>query len=401
MNRIDKVTIGIDWEMIVNDAETGYSPDKERFTHLIEQSHRKTPDLEIGEDFDLLEVRLGMTISIDEFIEKIHRAFETCQKVARSLGLVLIPLGIREIDKNPAGGHIHFGSVQNFRDSVELYNRLMPFAPAITAFASSSPDLAGQYKSYRIRLNAGYCANPMSGINVEDSIPHWGTDVCIKYPWKATIEFRAADSQPLPELMVEFAALYCGLASALSRRKKSPYPPDVHDYCLNRINAMRYGAQATFRLKKKEISVSEIMLENIIPLAIEGLDKFGRPPGDFKKIRTMAKKRISVADWVRAVIPQGTDLWRATGEITRIFAADVDILEWLQSRHIRRIKPFESPEDILLESIGIGTPLFHIYDAVPLPRTRTEQLLDEAVESGKARRYTGDKNEILFDIIIP
>ena len=270
MRRLTNITLGVDWEILVNDVRTGCSAGKEKLSWLIEQAQVKMPHLEVGEDFDLFEVRLGVTKSYDESVDKIIYACETSQKIAHRRRMVLVPVGMREHDLNPAGGHIHAGSVERYEDVVELHNRLMPFVPVIIAFASSSPSVDGKFMSLRLRTNARQCSRPMS-LMEKDGSPQWGTDVCIRYPEKSTLEFRAADSQPTPTLMAEFAALFLGLTSQLSRVKKAPLKPDPIEYGINRLNAMINGARAKFIVEGEYISAGEMMSDIVIPLALLGL----------------------------------------------------------------------------------------------------------------------------------
>ncbi len=397
MNGLKHITAGIDWEILVHNTRTGYTTGDKGIKKIIEISRFKAPDLEIGEDLDLLEIRVGMARSYDELFEKIIRAYELCKKIAFSHNMVLVPIGYRECDSNPAGGHIHAGSMEKYEDIVNLYNRLMPFVPAIISLASSSPSIDKKFRSLRIKMQAGYCSMPMSGMNARDSLPQWGSDICIKYPDKSTLEFRASDSQPSPALMAELAALYVGLVAKLSQLKYPPYKPNLIEYGSNRMNAARFGMCATFKIDDSEITASEMILQKIIPFAIDGLKKFGVPPGHFKLISAMAKRRISPADWIAELIPQGTDSWRAIGEITRVFAANADIEEWLLHAHQKKSLPFENPDDALLNAVALDTPLRQIYDELPLPRVYIEKMITKKVSEGKIIQKLGCKNEILLD----
>ncbi len=399
MNPIEKITIGIDWEIPINSAKTGMSASGKKLERIIEKANLRLPELEIGDDIDLLEIRPGMLKSFAEFREKTKLAFETCVKIAKREGVVLVPIGYREADQNPAGGHIHAGSLTSFADIAELHNRMMPFVPALIAIMSSSPSADGNYRSLRMKHNAHSCSNPMTFMKPEHSLERWGTDVCIKYPYKPTLEFRAADSQPTPAMMVEMGALYLGLAVGLSRLKKPPFAANILEYGLNRMNAVRNGMRATFRFGDSEITASEIVLEHILPLAAESLDTFGAPDGPFGIIEKMAKSRISVSDWIEKIIPAGIDRIRASGEMTRAYISGVDPVGWLVSQGRRKALPYEDPDNELLDAVGIGTPLGHIYTSLPLPRAFVEKLVSKMVEKGKLRTGFGPKNDIFLDRI--
>jgi len=397
MQQIENVTIGIDWEILVNSQNTGLSAGKERILQIISEAKRKLPDLEVGEDIDLLEVRLGMTSDFAELWEKSHRAFETCSKLAARKKATLVPLGYREADYNPAGGHVHAGSMQNYIDTAELHNRLLPFVPALISIASSSPSLDGRTRSQRIKMNAHHCSNPMTPMDPERSLHLWGTDVCVKYPYKPTLELRAADSQPIPAMVCEIAALYAGLASGLSRRDKPVFKSDVLQYGLNRINAARNGMRATFRMGDSEITASEIIAEYILPIAVDGLNDYGAPDGPFAIAETMVRNRISIADWVETLVPSGTDPFRAVGELTRIFSVGVDPVGWIARQKPRQAAPFIGPEDDFLEAVAIDTPIHHVYEALPLPRSYIESMAEDFEKAGKIRRRKGKRNEFRLD----
>lgn len=96
-------------------------------------------------------------------------------------------------------------------------------------------------------------------------------------------------------------------------------------------------------------------------------------------------------------MPKGSDPWVFSGEITRIFARGAAVEGWLLSREMRESAEFEDPEDELMRSIGLETPLGHIYRALPLPRAFIEALLQDKVKAGDVRGRLGPKNEPLFD----
>lgn len=397
MNKIDKITAGIDWEIFVNSGRTGYSAGKEKISAIIDSAYSKSPELEIGEDLDSLEIRIGVAHSYGELHDRISRAFELCKKIASRKNLVLVPLGFRESDVNVAGGHIHAGSIEHFVDAAELHNRLIPYVPAFIALSSSSPSLDGKYKSHRMTQNARFCSVPASVIETDTSTIPWGDDICIKYPYKSTIELRAGDSLPTPNLMTELAALFIGLVAKTSHFQKAQIEFDPVEYGINRINAEISGMQATFIIEGEEISASDFIENKIIPLAIDGLKEFGIPDNRFNLAYEMVRKHISIADWVREMIPIGTDAWRATGEITRIFATNPDIEGWIHSAKSRKIAPLKPFKNLLVDSIALDTPLHHLYDAIPFPIYFIENELEKLVEDGKITKKFGAKNEILFD----
>jgi len=399
MPELQKVTAGIDWEVLVNDSKTGCSPGNKKIERLIAEIQTRTPDLEIGEDLELVELRIGVVNSYQELLDRSTRAFEVSRKTAEDQGLVLMPIGYREADMNPAGGHVHAGSIADFRTAVELHNKAIPFVPALIALASSSPSLDRSYMSLRLKGNAGNCSSPVTGMSAEETLPRWGSDVCIKYPYKPTLELRAADSQPTPLLNAEIASLYIGLIARLSRLDKPVFKPDLIQYGLNRINACRNGMRATFIIEGEEITASEMIIEYVIPLAVEGLSYFGTPHGPFELAENMAKKRISVADWVAYCIPVGTDPYVASGELTRIFKAGMDIESWLLSQKECESAPFCGTVDYILDIIGVDTPLGFVQRYTPLPYLYTEKLVDKLVEEGKIKKKLGQKNELLLDRI--
>ncbi|MCD6594611.1 hypothetical protein J7L68_02940 [bacterium] len=397
MNKINKITAGIDWEILVHNGRTGYSAGKKKIAEIIDLAYSKSPEFGIGDDLDLLEIRIGVAHSYNELHNKIFKAFELCKKIASRKNLVLVPLGYRETDMNPAGGHIHAGSIEYFADAAKLHNRLISYVPAFIALSSSSPSLDGEYKSYRINQNARFCSVPASAVKTNTVTIPWGDDICIKYPYKSTLELRAGDSLPTANLMTELAALYVGLVVKTSHFKKSQIKFDPVEYGINRINASRHGMQATFVIDGKEITAADFISKHIIPFAIDGLKTFGIPDDEFHFLREMVKKHISVADWVREMIPIGTDAWRATGEITRIFATNPDIEGWIHSTKSRKIAHIESFENLLMNSIAIDTPLENIYDAIPLPFAYIENELRKLVENSKIIKKFGAKNKVLFD----
>ncbi len=399
MKNIRYATIGIDWELFVNSLKTGLSAGKDKIEAIIESSRQSLPDLEVGEDIDLIEIRLGMARSFSEFEEKTHRAYEFCRKEAFSKKSALVGIGYREADMNPAGGHVHAGSFESYHNIVETHNRMVPFVPALIALASSAPSSDGRFKSMRMAHSAHNCSNPMALICPKEGRHLWGTDVCIKYPEKPTLELRASDSQPSPELMCEIGALYLGLAVRLANSDKPVFEPNVIEYGKNRMNAVQNGMASTFRVEEREITASKIILDYIIPLAIEGLADFGTPEGPFALAGMMAEKRLSASDWVEAVTPVGTDKFRAAGEITRVFNAGIDPVEWIKNAQQRDTRGYISPEGHILDLVDKETPVGHVFSGLPLPRTYIESLLAEMASAKKLVLSRGNKNELLVSRI--
>jgi hypothetical protein len=396
MKKINRTTIGIDWELQVNSLKTGMSVGNQKIEAIISLSKERLPDMEIGEDMDLIEIRLGMTRSYSEFEEKTHRAFRVCNEVAALKNAVMVGIGYREADSNPAGGHIHAGSFESYRNALETHNRLIPFVPALIALASSCPSLDGRFKSIRMMHSAHNCSNPLSAICPDTGRHLWGTDVCLKYPEKPTLELRAADSQPSPELMCEIGALYLGLAVGLAERTKGVFEPDVFEYSSNRMNAVQNGMTASFVIEGREISASKFILEYAIPIAIEGLRGFGVPHGPFELASIMAEKRISASDWVSAIVPTGTDKFRATGELTRVFKAGVDPVKWIKSAQQQRTVEFVSPDGHVLDAVDVETPVAHVFAALPYPRAYIEKLLEDLAREKKVLLLRGEHNELMI-----
>lgn len=396
MQTIKNVTIGIDWELFVNSLKTGLSVGPDRISSIIDLAKQKLPDLEIGEDMDLLEIRLGMSRGFDEFREKTYRAFETCSEIAARKKAVLVGIGYREADYNPAGGHIHAGSMETYENAGVLHNSLMPFVPALIAIAASCPDLDRSFKSVRMQNNAHHCSNPMTTMDPKLSRHLWGTDVCLKYPDKPTLELRAGDSQPNPELMCEMAALYVGLAAGLAKNKAPVFEPDIIEYGINRLNATVNGMSAMFRLGDEEISASKMISDYVIPTAIDGLSEFGTPEGPFAIAKLFAEKRMSVSDWIAAIIPPETDKYVASGEITRVIEAGGNPIEWIEKQDRLDLQAFIDPEEYLLNSITKETPLQHAFESIPLPRTYIEKMLFDMEANGKVLRTRGPRNEMLI-----
>ncbi|MCK5832817.1 hypothetical protein KAH81_04005 [bacterium] len=397
--KINKITAGIDWEIPLVDKFSGKSAGKDKIAKLVEKALIIAPELEIGEDIDLVEIRVGMATSYSELRDKTERAFQLTEKLATELKAILVPMGYREADHNPAGGHVHFGSIESFEQAAIIYNRIMPFTPAFVALASSSPSLDGNFKSYRVKLDACGCSQPMTLIDPELSYGHWGSDICIKYPDKATVELRSNDSQPDPQTMCQIATLYIGLCAALLDSDTVPFEPNLIDYGVNRLNACINGMQATFRLKGKMIGISEIVREYILPMAAKGLRNWGLPDNGFSQIESMCEKRISPADWISELTSGIRDPWMFIGEMTRIYSRGSSFGKWLETAETRQEKAFTEPEEILLGSLGVNTPLCFAFQSLPWPRTHTERLADKLVEKGLIRKHLGKKNEILLDRI--
>lgn len=398
MQKIKNVTIGIDWEIYVNSLKTGFSAGKSTIKRIVDACSYEAPELEIGEDQDLLEIRIGIAKNFSEFHDKVERAFELCSKIARKNNVALVPYGYRETDHNPAGGHVHAGSMESFTQIAKLYSWSMPFAPALIALASASPGVDFKTKSLRIFHSAGRCSTPMSELNPRIGLPHWGDDICVKYPDKATLEFRAADSQPFTHLVEEISTLYVGLISGLSRRKKPILKPDVFEYGMNRLNASLEGMQATFCIEGRETTPTEIILEYVLPLALDGLNEFGVPGNHFGLVEAMAKKRVSPADWIQEIIKYNSDPWRLSCELTRVIpSSQTFFTEWLKTCKPKKTKQYHNPDEVLLDAIALGTPLLNIYMTLPLPLAFIDKMLQEKIREGKISKRLGDKNEQLFD----
>ncbi len=397
MSEIKNITAGIDWEIPLVDKSSGRSVGKNKIAELVEKAREKAPELEIGQDLDLIEVRIGMARSYRELSTNTQKAFDISGEIAAKMKAVLVPMGYREADLNPAGGHIHFGSIESFHQAATLYNRLMPYVPAFVALSASSPSLDGRFKDTRIRLDACHCSQPMSPLDPELGRESWGTDVCIKYPYKATLELRACDSQPAPRMMADIAALYVGVCAYLLKTGDKPLEPNVVEYGLNRLNACLDGLQASFNLGGTKIAAAEVVENYLIPWALEGLGAFGAPEDGFEIFKLMAKKRICPADWMRAIAGRIDDPWSFIGEMTRVYSRGGSFIEWLGSAEALKTLESRGEKALLLSSIGLNTPLESAHQSLPCPRAYTEKLLDELASEGLLVKRFGKKNEILLD----
>ena len=156
--------------------------------------------------------------------------------------------------------------------------------------------------------------------------------------------------------------------------------------------------QATFVVEGKKTSPSEMITDHIIPLAIEGLDSFGAPGSSFRFAETMAKKRVSPADWIAGIFPPKADPWRVSGELTRVIPDSENIFyDWLKKCKPKKARMYRGPKEEILKAVALGTPLGNIYMALPLPNAYIEKLIDMQIKAGKIKRRFGDKNEQLFD----
>lgn len=397
---LEKVTLGIDWEVFVNDMETGFSAEKQKYEKILLELRNMLPSYGIGEDIDLLELRIGMAENAHELEEKIFTAYTTAQQVAKKHGCVIVPGGFRYIDENPAGGHIHLGSFSSYEDIVKIHNAIMPYVPAFIAISCSSPSLDGKFKSVRLKDNAGHCARPMTLLDIENSALTWGTDVCIKYPRKVTLEFRAFDSQIHWRMVYELGLLFALFSKFLANTPKTKLiKPNVYEYGLNRYNAILNGTAATFIINDKEVAVSELLLNTIIPSALSVRDSFGADENTFGLLKELSRKMVCPADFIRDISGDSEDKFVICTELTRVFAKNIDFTNWISSVPDRNLQAVETLDRIILETISKDTPLNYLYMRVPLPPYLVEKNIEKLVSTGKIHRHYGKKNDILFDLV--
>lgn len=397
---LEKLTLGIDWEVFVNDIDTGFSAEKQKYEKILLELRNTLPSYGIGEDIDLLELRIGMTTNVYELEEKIFIAYTTAQRVAQKHGCVIVPGGFRYIDENPAGGHVHLGSFSSYEDIVKIHNAILPYVPAFIAISCSSPSIDGEFKSIRLRDNAGHCARPMTLIDVENSALTWGTDVCIKYPRKVTLEFRAFDSQIHWRMVFELGLLFALFSKYLANTPKTKLlKPNIYEYGLNRYNAILNGAAATFIINEKEIAVSELLLNTIIPSALSVADSFEANEHSFDTLKLLAQKKLCPADFIYDISGDSKDKFVICAELTRVFAKNIDFTNWLSSASSKNLVSNISLDRIFIETISKDTPLSYVYMRVPLPAYLVEQKLEKLISDGKIYRHYGKKNDILFDLV--
>ncbi len=149
------------------------------------------------------------------------------------------------------------------------------------------------------------------------------------------IEHRVMPAGPSIVDMIANAALYIGAVHVLARRGR---PPEAllafHDAHANFYRAARNGLRSELTwLGGEAVSVRELLLGELIPMAYEGLGQLGIDEGDSRKYLSIIRDRVQSgqngAAWQKAYIEShGRDFFGLTSAYLQHQQAGRPVHEW-------------------------------------------------------------------------
>jgi len=373
-------TFSTDWELLVFDR-LGRSLNMEKLLAFA-GALRDELDLPITIDWNALEYTAGINTSFAQFRERLWRFTERAGQLLREYELDLYPAGTHPVEYMTQSGHIHVGTITDETAGIRLENQLFRFMPAFAALAANSPvmpGLRGQYKSYRVRYLAHYCAQPGTIRDPHCAQASWGTDASAKVYGVPTLEIRIPDGPSNRSFLAELAVFTAAFVhqQGTKVREERPGQAEYREYLVNRWAAAKYGLQATFCWDGQPRPVAEILGE-MLDESADALRVLGASRSELPLINRMLAKRVCQADWARTVIERYEDpylLAAAFGKLLRHWEAFDD---YLASAAPLDPLPLPDEEAILaahLETIGEGTHYYNTREAMNFPPPEADAMI--------------------------
>jgi gamma-glutamyl:cysteine ligase YbdK (ATP-grasp superfamily) len=401
MKMFDPLSVGYDWEMWLN-KEGGQLATMDDMRGIAVSARREVPTAPIGLDWNQVEFRSGPQTTFKGLLDTAERSLSAAQRAAREKKMELMAGGSHPFAVGVAGEHIHVGTVYDPEDAIRLQNAFFMYTPAFCALMANSPFGCGRladFKSWRMMINAFWLSRPPSVAQPETYQLSWGFDATARQMDKPTIEVRVCDSAFGPRLASETASLVAAAMYGVAQKGALEPPDEVRyaEYAGNRVNAARWGLQATFLWEGEEVWVVDLLRE-IISLAKPGLKELGASEGDLTTIKAMLDKGQTQSDMQRVYASLDQDPWAYAKKAAHLTGREELFCDYLsQAKALKPVKR-EEAKDTVMRAVGKDTSFFVILARTGLPGVAAERLARTMENEGTLTRRREIDRGVLYTL---
>lgn len=199
---------------------------------------------------------------------------------------------------------VSFGSGFADKSIAECFEENLQIYPVLLPMLQDKP--AERFAHLRLHNGVTWRWNrPLVGFD-HDGTPH------------IRIEHRILSAGPSVPDMLANAALFYGLTHALGKQlvNGSPIPIAFATARENFYNAARVGLHAHLRWQREEWQVQKLMLDELLPMAAEGLEELGIEDTDIRHYLSIIAARIETGQ--TGAVWQQQHLQRSQGNISRL-----------------------------------------------------------------------------------
>lgn len=389
---LERLSIGYEWEVCL--CKPSMMPLEEKDVKFaISRLRERLPWSRTGQDWVpgfggwLLELRSGIMHTADEVQQRTRELFGEAKRLCEEKDWVFFPVGVHPALGGGVGLHVHLGSIHEYLEASHLADLLTPWAPALAALMANSPcwgiGRGGEFKSYRVFNHADRCSVPRFIAPPGLAQFSWGGDVQVKLGTHPTVEIRIADSASAPALVAEYVIFCSGLLTGLSSRKIEPFSPKCYLESLeNRIQAARYGLQATFRWEGVLRPVSEVLKEGI-QIAQPEIERLGF--SELPLISQMVAKRQTQADFQLSLGAGRDDHHRFARDLATVIQDPDAFGRYLAlAPMLLPLEPLDAKE-FIYSHIEVETPYYQLYELLRLPYPVLDEHLRALELEGRIR----------------
>lgn len=383
-------TFGFEWEILILKKDLSFA-DARDIVEIANEIRKNVYDSQTGLDFvrergKMLEIRSGILRNAEELTRTIEEHYKIVEEKCKEKKLLLFPSGTHPITGSAIGLHVHVGSVYDTKNAKLIADALVRYAPCFLALCVNSPfgkDRYGEFKSYRILSHADFCSFPRAVLNFDLFSASWGDDICVKTDWHSTIELRIGDSASSKRFVKEYVSFWVAFVKSFERKEKEfvKITPELYkEYVINRWRATKYGLQAVFLWKGKEIAVTEI-LKKLIDETDFGIIEAEYP----EMLRKMIEKKITQADWQKEIFKYLKDRFVFANNFAEIVKKGDVFEEYLtKAQKLGLVKP-EPIEEYILFHIDKDTPYKKLYDLLLMPYPLLDFYLEKLIKEKKIK----------------
>jgi len=397
-------TFSTDWEvMLVDRFDRVVSDAKcEAFASVLTAEL----DLPIHVDWNTVEFGMGINKSFAQFAERTIRATDAAARLVGEYDLHLFPAAAHPLGPGEwfNAAHLHVGSLHDDTQGLHLENELLRYTPAFGALAANSPvhnKCYLEYKSYRIRNQAGGATRPVTVRQADTGQPLWGGDASPKLFTHPTLEVRIIDCASSRQFLSELATF---VAAYLHHRgeKVKPHQPGKQEYLdtmVNRWSAAKHGMQASFHWNGKKLPVASI-LDEMLDECKESLAKLGCKRSDLVLINTMLKKRLCQADFAAELAGRYPDPQLFSSAYAKLLRHFEIVDEWLLKA--KPLDPIAAPCDDTviaehLSHIGEGTEFSKLREVMCFPSPAADELYAAMEKRGLVEKEVTKAHGVLLN----
>lgn len=406
---LESLNIRYNWQLKICKQDLDFADDKDisELVHLIRNKFTHTR-IRRHEQMPLLEHQVHQVQNFEQLLGVTHQSIEELKKFCKERHLIPWPTSIT------LGGFwggfwmvpylsVGLGPFYKPKEIFKIWNGIIPYLPGLIALMVNSPAngmRSKEYKSYRI-IGSWW---PSPAMPIDENRYSWeDQELTIESPYLIS---KIADCASSPQLVCEYAALFCALAYALAMNQnggkgtacRAPAKFNrrlYEEYLINRKLAAIHGLQAVFQYDGKKREAVDLLWE-VMEIAKPGLEKLGADIGDLKMINQMLQKRQTQADMALALLNRYNDLYSFYTAYANIISNFNAFEEYLASAP--ELKPCESPsiEDLIASRIHLKSGYWFVQMSSGLPPMQFDRFIEKLKRERKIKTEKDVDRGLLF-----